>query len=264
MPRLKPSVEPPPLEEQLPERNSRRPRGVYRTNVRIKMHTPSSRKASEGHQMARDKRIYEAIVLFTEALKVDQYIARAMGERCTAHLLNGVSSNADVDYCAALGMLEIGKGGIKGDMTYQMCMVGLVETLIDQHRYEKAVDIAINMDRRWGKTGCADALRDELDCACVATKDTLNTAQYADAMTCYNNTLRVEAAYLKVVAQQTADGSGDMARVSLRLGRAKCYVELGDYDMALEDVDAAAALDPGSLTAHKGWGTGAVLPTACS
>lgn len=265
MARLKPSVEPPPLEEPLPERDSHRPGGVYRTNSRLKMHTPSTRKASEGHHMMLDKRIDEAIVLFSEALQLDADNARAMGERGAAHLLNGATSEAESDYRAALAMIDKGKGGSRGDMTYQMCVVGLVETLIDQHRYEDAVETAADMDPRWGNTGCVDALRDELDVACVAANDALlnkNSAtadvNYADAMTCFNHALRVEAAYLSVMAQQTSGGpdgdGGNMARVSLRLGRAKCYAQLGDYDMALEDYDAAASLDPESVSAHKGRG----------
>lgn len=245
---LKPSVEPPPLEQPPPiPIDEKRPAGVYRTNSRLMIHTPSTRKASQGHQMMLDKRIDEAIVLFTEALELNPNNARARGERGAAHLLNGSSVDAEEDYRTSVQLLENGTGGRKGDMTYQMCIVGLVESLIDQRRYEEAVAVAQEMKPEWGNSGCADAFRDELDSASNAAQQALESGEFADAMTCYSNAVRVEMAYLKLVPTETG-------RVSLRLGRAKCYKALEDYDMALEDYEAAVALNPESVAGHKGRG----------
>lgn len=247
---LKPSVEPPPLDKPLPSRDERRPSGVYRTHSRLKMLTPSAKKANEGHQMMLDKRIDEAIIMFTEALELDEKNSRAIGERGAAHLLNGSTKDAEVDYHSAIKMMEDGKQ--TEDMSYQMCLVGLVETLIDQRRYEEAVEVSCKMQPEWGNSGCADAFRDELEISSSAAQQALESNEFADAMNCFSNALRVESSYLKALSE--GGGGEEMGRVSLRLGRAKCYKALKDYEMALEDYEGAAKLDPDSVSAQKGRG----------
>lgn len=209
--------------------------------------TPSQAKASEAHQRMLDGNHEEAITLYEEALKLDNNNARAQGGRGAALLFCGNSVGAEEDYRAAIRMLEDGKGGVVGDLTFQMCVVGLVEALIDQRRYEEAVSAASRIDPDCGNTGCTDAFRDELDSASNAARDALEANEYGDAMSCYSNAIRVESAYLKLMPSETP-------RASLRLGRAKCYRALEDYDMALEDYEAAIELEPESVAGHKGCG----------
>lgn len=242
---LRPSVDPPPLME--PPRDPSRPTGVYRTRSRPVIHTPSSLKASEGHQLMLDKRIDEAIIAFTKALELNPENARAMGERGAAKLLTGSSVGAEEDYRAAIALIEGGRGGRKGDMTFQMCLVGLVESLIDQRRYDEAVSVALKMETEWGNSGCIDALRDEVENSSNAAEKALEGGEFSEAMVLYSNALRVESGLMQVSKEQSN-------RVSLRLGRAQCYRALEDYDMALEDYEAAAKIDPESVIAHKGCG----------
>lgn len=242
---LRPSVDPPPLLEPL--RDPDRPTGVYRTRSRPVIHTPSSLKASEGHQMMLDKRIDEAIAAFTKALELNADNARAMGERGAAKLLMGSSVDAEEDYRSAIALIEGGRGGRKGDMTFQMCLVGLVESLIDQRRYGEAVSVALQMDTRWGNSGCIDALRDEVENSSNAAEKAVEAGEFSEAMVLYSNALRVESGLMQVSGEQNG-------RASLRLGRAKCYRALEDYDMALEDYEAAAKIEPNSVTALKGCG----------
>ena len=221
--------------------------GVPRTWSRQIAQTPSASKTAEGHQKMLENRIDEAIELFNEALKLDSKNARAQGGRGAARLFHGNSVGAEDDYRGAIALIEDGKGGKVGDLTFQMCIVGLVESLIDQRRYEEAVVIAGRMDLDTGNTGCIDAFRDELDSASNAAQEALDGGDFGDAMSCYTNALRVEAAYLKLTPSETA-------RASLRLGRAKCYKFLEDYDMALEDYEAAVKLEPESVAGYKGCG----------
>lgn len=240
---LQPSVEPPPIEHEVEVAG--RATGVYRTTSRRLIHTPSTLRASEGHRLMLDQRIDEAIVAFTEAIELDSDNARALGERGAARLINGSSVEAEEDYRKAIVLVE--KSGKKGDMTYQMCLVGLVECLIDQRRYEEAVVVARDMEAEWGNSGCTDAFRDELENASNAAREALESGDYGDAMSCYTNALRVEAGFLQLVAEESA-------RASLRLGRAKCYKMMEDFDMALEDYEAAVGLEQESVAGHKGCG----------
>ena len=209
--------------------------------------TPSQKKTAEAHRQVMENRPSEAIQLFDEALKLDPENARAQGGRGAARLFSGNSVGAEEDYRAAISLVEAGKSGAVGDLTFQMCVVGLVESLIDQRRYEEAVAVADRMDPSSGNVGCIDAFRDELDSAGGAAREALDSEEYGDASSCYTNALRVEAAYLKLVPSEAP-------RPSLRLGRAKCYKAMEDFDMALEDYEAAVEIDPESVAGHKGCG----------
>lgn len=242
---LKTTVEPPPVEH--PYREPDKPTGVYRTVSKSIIHTPSSLKAQEGHKQMLDGNVEDAIALFNEALSLDPENARALGERAAARLLGGNSVQAEEDYRAAIRLLKDGKGGKKGDLAFQMCIVGLVEALIDQRRYEEGVTVGGEIKAEWGNNGCVDAFRDELDSASAAARQALEAGDFGDAMSCFTNALRVESGYLKLVP-------GESARSSLRLGRAKCYKAMEDYDMALEDYEAAVKIEPESVAGHKGCG----------
>lgn len=221
--------------------------GMPRTTSRPVLHTPTMIKVAEAHQGMLDGKNDEAIALYDEALRLDPENVRAYGGRGAVRLFNGDSTHAEEDYRAAIRLLEAGKGGSIGDLTFEMCIVGLVEALIDQRRYEEAMTVANRIDPASGNTGCTDAFRDELDSASNAAREALEAAEFGDAMSCYSNALRVETAYLQLVPNETA-------RASLRLGRAKCYKALQDFDMALEDYEAAVKLEPESVAAHKGCG----------
>lgn len=219
---------------------------MRRKSVQV-IQTPSMLKASEAHQRMLDGKIDDAIMLFGDALKLNPGNARAKGGLGAARLFNGNSVGAEEEYRAAVALIESGRGGSVGDLTFQMCIVGLVESLIDQNRYEEAVVEAGKIDASSGNTGCADAFRDELDSAGNAAQEALEANEFGDAMNCYSNALRVEAAYLKLMPNEAA-------RSSLRLGRAKCYKALDDFDMALEDYEVAIKLEPESVAGHKGSG----------
>lgn len=209
--------------------------------------SPSVVKAMEAHAKMMDEQIADAIELYDEALKLDKQNARARGGRGAARLINGNSTGAEEDYREAIALLEAGTGGRVGDHTFDMCIVGLVEALIDQRRYEEAVSIAVRMDAKSGNTGCSDAFRDELESSSTAAREALDSEEYGEAMTLFSNALRVETAFLELVP-------GETARASLRLGRAKCYKAVEDFDMALEDYEAAVILESESVAAHKGCG----------
>lgn len=221
--------------------------GISRAASRLVIQTPSMQKVSEAQAKMLDGAMDDAISLYGEAMALDPDNARAQGGRGAAHLIGGNSTGAEEDYRAAIALLESGKGGAIGDVTFQMCIVGLVEALIDQRRYEEAAEIAGRIGPQSGNSGCEDAFRDELDSAGNAAREALEAGEFGDAMNCYSNALRVESAYLQVAE----DGIG---RASLRLGRAKCYKALEDFDMAFEDYEAAVKLEPESIAGHKGCG----------
>lgn len=230
-----------------PTEGTSRVPSIARAASRPVIQTPSMQKVSEAQAKMLDEAMDEAIVLYGEAMALDPDNARAQGGRGAAHLISGNSTGAEEDYRAAIALLESGKGGTIGDVTFEMCIVGLVESLIDQRRYEEAAEIAGRIDSKSGNIGCVDAFRDELDSAGNAAREALEAGEFGDAMSCYSNALRVESAYL----QLADDGMG---RASLRLGRAKCYKALEDFDMALEDYEAAVKLEPESVAGHKGCG----------
>ncbi|CDF40347.1 TPR repeat-containing protein [Chondrus crispus] len=209
--------------------------------------TPSMRKASEAQEKMMDGKMEDAIALYNKAIQQDPENARARGGRGAAHLISGDSTGAEEDYRKALDLLEKGKGGNVGDITFQMCIVGLVESLIDQRRYEEAAQVSTSIDSKIDNPGCIDAFRDELDSAGNAARQALEAGEFGVAMSCYSNALRVESAYLQLVEDERGTAG-------LRLGRAKCYKALEDFDMALEDYEAAALLEPESVAAHKGSG----------
>lgn len=224
-----------------------KPLGITRTLSRPLNLTPSQIKTAEGHQKMLDGEREAAIAFFEQALQIDPKNARAMGGRGAARLFNGNSVGAEEDYRAAIVMIEAGKYGEVGDLTFQSSIVGLVESLIDQRRYEEGLTVANRIELSTGNTGCADAFRDELDAAGNAAREALETSEFGDAIACYTNALRVETVYLKLMPKE-------MPRSSLRLGRAKCYKALQDFDMALEDYEEAIKLEPESVAGHKGCG----------
>lgn len=205
--------------------------------------TPSALKAQDAHTKMMDGDVQEAIALFNDAIALDSGNARALGGRGAAHLINGNSTGAEEDYRAAIALLDEGKGGKVGDPTFEMCTFGLVEALIDQRRYEEAVHVAGRLDPENGSA--KSAFRDELESASAAARTALEANEFGDAMSMYSNALRVESAYLELTTEE-------LPRASLRVGRAKCYKMLEDYDMALEDYEAAIKLEPESVAGHKG------------
>lgn len=221
--------------------------GIKRTKSRPVVQTPTMIKVAEAHQKMLDKKIIESISLYDEALRLDPENVRALLGRAFVKLFSGNSRGGEDDYRTAIALLESNKGGTVGDLTFQKCIVGLVETLIDQRKYEEAVLVAKRMDAAYENTGCIDAFREELDSAGSLSREALEKSEFGDAMTFYSNALRVERAYLELIPSETP-------RASLRLGRAKCYKALEDYDMALEDYEAAVKLEPESVAGHKGCG----------
>lgn len=207
--------------------------------------TPSLGKAQEAHQQMMNGNIDAAVTLFGEALQLDSSNAFAMGGRGAARLIGGNSTGAEEDYRSAIALLDDGRGGIAGDATFEMCISGLVESLIDQRRYEEAVSVAGRADAKSGGNRCTDAFRDELESSSAAARKALEAGEFGDAMSMFSNSLRVEAA---LAALSPDEG----ARADLRVGRAKCYRKLEDYDMALEDYEAAVKLEPENVAAHKG------------
>lgn len=67
-------------------------------------------------------------------------------------------------------------------------------SVVDQQRYEEAVNVADRMDRSSGNVGCIDAFRDELGSAVGAAREVVDSGEYGDASSCYRNALRVGAA----------------------------------------------------------------------
>ncbi len=207
--------------------------------------TPSELKAQEAHARMMDGNIPAAITLFDSALALDPGNAFAMGGRGAARLIGGNSTGAEEDYRGAIALLDAGRGGRVGDRTFETCILGLVEALIDQRRYEEAVSVAGRADAKTGGSRCTDAFRDELESSSAAARKALEANEFGDAMSMYSNALRVEVAFLSLA-------SDEMPRADLRIGRAKCYKMLEDYDMALEDYEAAVKIEPESVAAHKG------------
>lgn len=204
--------------------------------------TESEIKTQSAHALMMNNRIEESISLLNEAIKLDSGNARALGNRGAARLISGDSTGAEEDYRRAISLLE-SQG--EADNVLKMCVSGLVEALIDQRRYEEALNVASREDAQSALSGCVDAFQDELDNNAKAARSALETGDFAEAMTIYSNALRVENAYLTL-----SPGAG--ARAGLRVGRAKCYAKLEDYDMALEDYEAAKEIEPESVAAIKG------------
>jgi CBS domain-containing protein/tetratricopeptide (TPR) repeat protein len=214
--------------------------------------SPSTSRAAEAHQLMMNQHVAEAISKYDEAVRINGSNARALAGRGAAKLINGDTNAAEEDYRTALVLLEdcVQAGRASGDCerTYEMVVVGLVEALIDQRRYEEAGETSRKLDGKPSKAGCADALRDELQGSTRLATTALMSGECGEAMTFFTNAMRVESAYMAA-----SDGS-EPRSASLRNGRGKCYVEMGDFDMALEDFEAAASLDPESVAALKGCG----------
>lgn len=223
---------------------SEKTRGLVRTVSAQIVPTPSMLKANEAQKMMFEK-VEKSIELYNEALKLDPKNARALAGRAAAHLINGDSTKAEEGFRAAMELVGDGNGQTSDHVTLQSCIVGLVESLIDQRRYEEAVTIARGLDQ--GDPRCVDAFQAELDSASDAARQALEERDFGDAISCYTNALRVETGYLQLVQKETA-------RASLRLGRAKCYKALCDFDMALEDYEAAVQIESESVAGHKGCG----------
>lgn len=204
--------------------------------------TPSDRCAQTAHSLMMDNQIERAIAEFNQALVLDSTNARAMGGRGAAKLIGGDSTGAEEDYRAAVAMLD-STGGI--GPVFEMCVSGLVEALIDQRRYEEALIVASRKDARGALQRCIDAFAEEIDLTASAARKSFETGEYVEAMGLYSSSIRVEMAYLEL------DHSAG-ARADIRIGRAKCYAQLEDFDMALEDYEAALEIEPESVSAAKG------------
>lgn len=210
--------------------------------------SPSTAKAMEGHTLLLDQQIAEAIIKFDEAVQLRAGNARAVMGRAAAKLINGDKTGAEEDYRLGLSLTE-GQLGHEGvEATYETCVVGLVETLIEQTRYEEAVSESKALQGKPSMSSCIDALRDEFTGSQQLATDALGKGEYGEAMTCFNNAIRVERALVEM-----SDGS-EPASASMRNGRGKCYLALDDYEMALEDFEEAVKLDPESVAAFKGCG----------
>lgn len=199
-----------------------------------------------------DQRVAQAIAKYDEAVEINSGNARAFAGRGAAKLINGDTAAAEGDYRVALALLEEADKAVKmhgdSERTFDMTVVGLVETLIDQRRYEEAGEMAGKLAGKPAIAGCADALRDELEGSSQLATAALMDTKFGEGMTFFTNAIRVESAYL-----QASEGR-EKASASLRNGRAKCYVGMGDFEMALEDFVAAERLDEESVAALKGCG----------
>lgn len=207
--------------------------------------SPSMLKTQEAHSIMMDGNIEKAILVFNEALTLDSTNARALGGRGAARLIGGNSVGAEEDYRAAVAIFDGSNNNNSGDATFEMCISGLVEALVDQRRYEEAQSIAQRPDAKGALERCIEAFGDEVVNSAEAARKAIEAEEYGEAMTIYSNAIRVETAYLSLATDQTA-------RADLRMGRARCYRKIEDYDMALEDYEAAVLLEPESVAAHKG------------
>lgn len=208
--------------------------------------TPSEIKAQTAHASMMDGEVEKAICLFDDALALDSKNARAMGGRGAARLISGNSTGAEEDYRSAISMLDDrDSSSATGSSMFEMCISGLVEALIDQRRYEEALSVASRTDAPGAVSRCVDAFADEVDSSAQAARSALVEANFSDAMGIYSNAIRVENAFLTL-------SPTSVARADLRVGRGKCYAKLEDYDMALEDYEAAVELEPESVAAIKG------------
>lgn len=239
--------------------------------VRSDPTSPSTVRAAEAHALMMDQHVAAAIRKYDEAVKINGANARALAGRGAANLISGNTSSAEEDYRASLRLLEekaalegggvssgsSGSGGSGGsnngnsddnERTFDMVVVGLTETLIEQRRYEEAAEMAAKLDGKPSKVGCADALRDELESSSTAAVEALGSRQFGDAMAMFTNAIRVETAFVSV-----ADGK-EARSAALRSGRGRCYLEMNDYEMAVEDFEAAVELEPDNLAGLKGCG----------
>jgi CBS domain-containing protein/tetratricopeptide (TPR) repeat protein len=215
--------------------------------------SPSTMCSFEAHALMMDQHVAAAISKYDEALTLNKGNARALCGRGAAKLISGDASSAEGDYRASLAIIEAVDGDVTGSScsdicrTYDMCVVGLVEVLIEQRRYEEASQTSFKLKGRPAIAGCADALRDELDGSSEAAASALGSSEFGEAMALFSNAIRVETAFLAV-------STGQKASASLRNGRGKCYLAVNDFEMALEDFEAARAADPESVAAFKGCG----------
>jgi CBS domain-containing protein/tetratricopeptide (TPR) repeat protein len=190
-----------------------------------------------------------AIGKYDEAINLNNNNARALAGRGAAKLMNGDPTGAEEDYRAALAHLEDApRESGKTHPAYDMSVVGLAETLIEQRRYEEVIDISKKLDGKLSKVGCIDALRDELAASTTAAMEAFGDAQFGDAMALFTNAIRIESALL------TVSDNRESASASLCNGRAKCYLAMSDYEMAYEDFNTASKLDVESVAAFKGLG----------
>lgn len=208
----------------------------------------SEAKAAEAHSLLMDQRVDEAIRKFDEAIALNAANARALAGRGAAKLIHGNPELAEVDYRKSLAIMSEQPSDAIDERTLEMCVVGLVESLVSLCRYEDAVEVSAKLDGRAGKTGCADALRDELDAASGAAFSALGNSEFAEAMALFSNAIRVEKAFIAV-----SDGK-ESASGSLYSGRAACYMKMDDLDMAIEDFEKAIQLEPENMAALKGLG----------
>lgn len=208
----------------------------------------SIRKASEAHDKMVEGDAEGAILRFGEAIRLDQTNTRAYIERGAAHLISGKSGAAEEDYRAAIALVRSSNMRSKdADKTHDACLIGLAEVLIDQRRYEEAADRLLSVKNKAGREAGSSAFLDDLSATTQAANEATEAKEWGSALSLFNNALRVERAYLSLKPSEKP-------AASLRLGRAKCYVNLNDWDMALEDYDAAIELDEESNTAFKGRG----------
>jgi CBS domain-containing protein/tetratricopeptide (TPR) repeat protein len=248
----------PPWISQLPASNTeksnasesgdRSPKSASPVVAPVAPRSPSTVAALEAQSlMIEDTKA--AIGKYDEAINLNSSNARALAGRGAAKLMNGDPIGAEEDYRAALALLEEApRDSGKGHPAYDMSVVGLAETLIEQRRYEEVIDISKKLDGKLSKLGCIDALRDELAASTTAAMEAIGDSQFGDAMALFTNAIRIETALL------TVSDNREAASASLRNGRAKCYLAMSDYDMACEDFDTASKLDIESVAAFKGLG----------
>lgn len=209
--------------------------------------SPSTARAIEAHELMMNQKVTEALAKYDDAIRMNARNPRALAGRGAALLLGGNATAAEKDYRASLKMLgEDGLDSSDRERTQYMVVVGLVETLIDQRRYEEAGDMAEKLDDKAAKVGCGDALNDELQGTSKLAFSSLSAGEHGEATTFFTNAIRVENAFI------AASDGRETCSAALRTGRAKCYFEMEDYEMAIEDFECSVVLDPESVAAWKG------------
>lgn len=202
-------------------------------------------KARKARGLMLENNFAESIKMYEEILQADSNNPWALCGRAAAHLLNGDEKVAEDDYRAAIALMDNEKKELSEQLTLQMCMQGLIEAFITQKRYEEAAAIASRMDESQKQSEFVELLRAEVENQSRTALPAMKNADFGEALLCYGDAIRAEAAYLQLVPSAKR-------KASLRLGRALCYKAMDDYMRALKDYEAAVMLKPDSLGALKG------------
>eukprot|EP00188_Purpureofilum_apyrenoidigerum_P000680 Plantae.Rhodophyta-Purpureofilum_apyrenoidigerum.ctg13125.p1 GENE.Plantae.Rhodophyta-Purpureofilum_apyrenoidigerum.ctg13125~~Plantae.Rhodophyta-Purpureofilum_apyrenoidigerum.ctg13125.p1 ORF type:complete len:724 (+),score=154.01 Plantae.Rhodophyta-Purpureofilum_apyrenoidigerum.ctg13125:103-2274(+) len=202
-------------------------------------------KIEQAMEFLRKNQVEEAKSSYEQAISMDNSSARAYCGKAATELILRNPEQALNDYKKAICLAEEQNTDKDSLANFRdMCNSGIAEALIEMRRYEEAGTVLSSINNSAARNEITQAYLEELSACVESAEKALEASAPMEACDLYTGAIRVDTVLAKEI--------GRPRDAKLHVQRAKCYVAIGDQEVALEDYQLALEHNPESKTALIG------------